>query len=361
MAADWLFDLYDSRSRAVSQAPPGQPAVPGADDAAPRPAGAPRVLVVTQRFDPHADVVTAALHRAQVPTLRLNTEDFHSCSVDWDCDQPGLRIGKPDGQFIDLHQATACYFRRPAPLRAHPGLGDEAARQFCAAESEAFLSGVYALPGLRWISHPVRIQAAEAKVGQLALARRIGLPVPRTLVTNDPARAIEFTESLPGDLVVKPLRTSFLTHDRNEIEIYAQRLTKPEFSKLADLVRFTPTLLQEAVAKTSEVRVTVMGSQLFAVEISPRGTGIPFDWTSVSSAEFTYRPIQLPIEIERLVQVFLKWYGLEFGAVDFARADDGSLFFLENNPNGVWYWLEMETGLPMADRMARLLTVPGPA
>jgi hypothetical protein len=32
------------------------------------------------------------------------------------------------------------------------------------------------------------------------------------------------------------------------------------------------------------------------------------------------------------------------------------LVFLEPNPNGQWYWIELSTGAPMADAMSDLLS-----
>src|SRR4029453_19406378 len=46
---------------------------------------------------------------------------------------------------------------------------------------------------------------------------------------------------------------------------------------------------------------------------------------------------------------------LRFGAIDLIETPEGEHVFLENNPNGQWYWVEMMTGQPMARAMADLL------
>jgi glutathione synthase/RimK-type ligase-like ATP-grasp enzyme len=51
----------------------------------------------------------------------------------------------------------------------------------------------------------------------------------------------------------------------------------------------------------------------------------------------------------------LKVFGLNFGAFDIIRDDDDQLYFIELNPNGQWYWIELLTGLPMVQAMVELL------
>jgi hypothetical protein len=59
--------------------------------------------------------------------------------------------------------------------------------------------------------------------------------------------------------------------------------------------------------------------------------------------------------VERACLAIVKQLGLHFGAIDLLETPDGDYVFLENNPNGQWYWIEMITGQPMARAMADLL------
>lgn len=354
MASSWPVGLFDSHVEERQHLSFADGPL-RSQSSSPGPANAPRVLIVTQRFDPHADIVEGALTRMGASAVRLNSEDIHSFSFNWSSDPPGLQIGNTSAQPFDMNRIAGCYFRRPLPAPAHPDLKEPAAQIFSASETEAFLGGLYALPGLRWISPPAILQDAGAKISQLAVAKQVGFTVPRTVVSNDPATVLDFASGMDTEVVVKPLRTPFVEFDSSRIEFYAQRLSRSDVIRLAENARFAPTLLQEYVPKCSEVRVTVMGSSVFAVEITPVSPDLPLDWTSANASEFSYRPFPLPEKLERMIHEFLGRYRLQFGALDFLKTSDGNLVFLENNPNGVWYWLELETGLPMADSMARLL------
>ena len=58
------------------------------------------------------------------------------------------------------------------------------------------------------------------------------------------------------------------------------------------------------------------------------------------------------------LRAYLKACGLRFGAFDLIVTPQGEYVFLELNPNGQWYWVELSTGAPMADAMADLLENP---
>ncbi|MFE2117257.1 hypothetical protein ACFXAY_28180 [Streptomyces microflavus] len=303
-------------------------------------------------------MVEAALARKGTAVLRLNTEDFHSYAFNWGSDSPGLHIDRGIDS-IDISQAVGCYFRKPLSPPFHPGLVAPESRSFSALEADAFLGSLYALRGVRWISHPALIETAGSKVGQLATARSLGLSVPRTLVTNDPTKAKDFVRALDADILIKPLRTASIELDLEQVDFFARRLSVSEAMHTSDVIRFAPTLIQEFIPKHSEIRVTIIGGDLFAVEITPLSVDIPVDWTSLKSTFFSYKPFELPEGITSRLHEFLGHYGLSFGAFDFVKTEGGQLIFLENNPNGAWYWLEREIGIPMADSMAQLLLGSG--
>jgi glutathione synthase/RimK-type ligase-like ATP-grasp enzyme len=48
--------------------------------------------------------------------------------------------------------------------------------------------------------------------------------------------------------------------------------------------------------------------------------------------------------------------GLKFATVDIKESRDGTLYFLELNPQGQFLYVEILTGLPIAVAMAKYLT-----
>lgn len=315
--------------------------------------------MVTRRFDPHADVVIAGLEKIGVEAFRINTEDFlDSHTISWESDAGCVRVSDGYGRSVSLPAGIlSCYMRRPLPVAPHHGLLDAPARAFAASEGESLIESLYALSGIRWVSSPRDLRAAEPKLPQLRLAQLLGLRVPRTLVTNNPKDALEFARTLRSDIAVKPLRTSSIEVGDLRYDLYTRRMTTTEFARCVGAVQYSPCILQEFVPKEVEYRVTIMGPDLFATEIDSRAVaGAQTDWREVDAGTVRYCPVQLPVGLQEALRAFLQRYGLEFGAIDLVRTPDGEFVFLENNPNGVWYWLELATGQPMAASMARLLT-----
>ena len=63
-----------------------------------------------------------------------------------------------------------------------------------------------------------------------------------------------------------------------------------------------------------------------------------------------------PKELTQLCVAHVKALGLNFGALDFVVDKHGEFWFLENNPNGQWAFIEVATGQPIGKAIADLLT-----
>jgi len=121
-------------------------------------------------------------------------------------------------------------------------------------------------------------------------------------------------------------------------------------------IALTAHLFQAKVAKEADVRVTVVGDQLFAAELSLTD-GAPIgalDWRQ-HHEYIRYRPCPVPSVVADGVADLVNRLGLRFGALDFILTPDGQWVFLEINPNGQWAWIERVTGLPISAALADLL------
>jgi len=320
------------------------------------------VLIVTRRFDPHADVVVVALERLGVGCLRLNTEDMlDALQLSWRAG-PGSRgsLHLQDGFGRSLEPsalAVAGYYRTPGPVLPATGLESSPARSFASSEGEALLTSLLAASGIRWLSSPDRVLRAAAKLPQIELAGRLGLAVPPTLVTNRPEEAYEFAREHDFDVIVKPMATpSFERGDRLH-DVFTRRLTQAELLCHLEAVRLAPTMLQAHISKRAEVRVTIVGEEVFAVALDSQSVpGAELDWRRVGPATIEHTVVALPEALVSKLHRFLECCGLRFGAIDLIETPEGDFVFLENNPSGAWYWLEQVTGLPMTHTLAHQLS-----
>jgi glutathione synthase/RimK-type ligase-like ATP-grasp enzyme len=197
------------------------------------------------------------------------------------------------------------------------------------------------------------MQAARWKLRQLQVAVHAGLSVPDTLITTDPTAAAGFLGE--GLAVVKTIAdTRVVSSDR---EIYALTEPIPSNAELGSLP-LAPTLFQRRIDKSADVRVTIIGDRVFPVQITTPSDA-HLDFRDTEPELCTYTVVNLDSNVESACLRYLKAYGLRFGAFDFAKKNDGTLWFLECNPAGEWGWLEPATGLRITAALVDLLLGAG--
>jgi D-alanine-D-alanine ligase-like ATP-grasp enzyme len=103
-----------------------------------------------------------------------------------------------------------------------------------------------------------------------------------------------------------------------------------------------------------DLRVTVVGDQVFTAEIDATATSYPVDMRMVLD-EAAMRPAGLPAAVEKSLLALTQRLGLTFGAADLRRRPDGRHVFLELNPAGQWLFVEARTGQPITSAVAGLL------
>ncbi|MDZ4063075.1 MAG: RimK-like protein, partial [Coriobacteriia bacterium] len=119
--------------------------------------------------------------------------------------------------------------------------------------------------------------------------------------------------------------------------------------------RTAPSMVQWAVPDKTDLRVTVLGERVFAVEILVDGHGVNDDWR-LHKKQTAFVPHELPTLVASQCVEIVAALGLRFGAVDLALTG-GDYYFLEINPTGEWAWLVDAAGLPIdevfADELAQ--------
>ncbi|WP_338677705.1 ATP-grasp ribosomal peptide maturase [Streptomyces sp. SCSIO 30461] len=283
------------------------------------------VLVLTNRLDPTADLVVTHLNTRGVPVFRCDTADFPTEVTMTATLTDGWGGVLDDGhRRLSLSEVRSVYFRRPEEFLLPDGMS-EAGRRFAAAQSRAGFLGVTASLPCLWINHPARDANANYKPWQLAVAHRLGLNPPRTLITNDPYAARKFAADLGAPMITKSLGAPVETV-----------IVDP--ADLDGSVELCAHLFQEWMDKAYEVRLTVVGDQFFPVEIHAGSDAARIDWRT-DYASLTYKPTTAPREVRERLTAFMRHFGLVFAAFDFIVTPDGEWRFLEVNPNGQWSWI----------------------
>lgn len=310
------------------------------------------ILAVTHGSDEHAPSLLAALAARGARCARFDAASFPQ--------RAALRIRQGAAgadAALEVHgeppvragEVQAVWWRRVRLPELHPEITDPAHRQFAWDECEQALGAFWlALAAARWVNPLGADRDAHRKPHQLATAQAMGLEVPRTLVTNDPAAARAFVQELggPGRVIYKPFTGT--------AELWREaRLLRPEELELLPALRYAPVIFQEYVPGL-DLRATVVGERVFTCRIDARETAYPVDWR-LDPEGARFEPVTLPAETERRLLELHRRLGLRYGAADLRETPDGRAVFLEVNPGGQWLFAERRAGLPVTDALAELL------
>lgn len=308
------------------------------------------ILIFSHPEDDHATDVMAELDRRGHPANLVDSAHFpvqSSLSQTFSLKELCVEYVTNDGRRIDLSECRAAWWRRPQPYTVHEDL-DPDVKSFAYTESHEAFTGALALLDAIWVNPPHLDERAHHKTLQLATALRVGLPIPRTLVTNDPNAVRRFIAD------VKPSHTIYKTFLATEEHWRETRVLREEELSLLELVRFAPVIFQERIVADTDIRVTIVGDEMFATAIRPDPCGYSLDYRmDMNAASFT--PTELPQDVKKPLRELMKRLGIVYGAVDLLHTPDGQYIFLEVNPAGEWRFVEDRTAQPITSAMADLL------
>jgi glutathione synthase/RimK-type ligase-like ATP-grasp enzyme len=293
----------------------------------------------TDRFPTEVQVAFAQTAEAEVLQFRSGSQD--------------VRIGPDD----------AIWYRRASWAAKLPKDMDPQLRSGCVGESKALLLGMIAAAPCFVLDPPDLVRERGHKPQQQRLARACGLETPRTLMTNDPEQAREFIASCRDGAIAKML-AAFPVHDAQGEEqvVFTTALTDEHVAEL-DGLRYSPMVFQEKIRKALELRITVIGSRMFAAAVDSQATaGAEVDWRERGVTLLrSWMPYTLPAAVERSLELYMDRIGMQYSAIDIIVEPDGRHVFLEANPAGECWWLEYNSPrFPLAEALADvLLDVPG--
>lgn len=303
------------------------------------------VLILTSEEDVTADMVVARLHETGTPVLRLDPADLPGKAVLSAAYAHGDFEGhlSVNGHVLGMKGLRSVWVRRPgepAAHAAHPSL-------WLTAETGQALYGMLFSASARWMNHPRNAAQARLKPWQLKVAHHSGFAVPPTVFTTAPRLARQFTEE-HGDVVVKSASGPQAVDPGLTVPT---SLVGPDADFTA--VAAGPALLQRYIPKRADVRLTCVGTRLFAARKTAEPGQVDGRYGDTGHA---WEAVSTPVRIGESVREYVALAGLAYAAFDFAEDEDGVWWFLECNQGGQFGFIELETGQPISEAVARWLS-----
>lgn len=212
------------------------------------------------------------------------------------------------------------------------------------------LLGRLAAHGMPIINSPRGLEIAIDKYLSLARMAAAGLPVPRTLVAQNPVAIEAAWRSLGNDCIAKPL---FGSRGRGIVRISDQE-------SLAALLQTTTVsqpaggvaYLQEFVPHDGwDVRILIVGNNTFSI----RRFAAPGEWrtnVSLGGRPEAFEPPRAWVDLARAAARAVE---TEIAGVDLLPGPDGRVVVLEVNAVPGWRGLESATGFDVSDAVVHHL------
>lgn len=312
------------------------------------------IVIISHPQDLHAERVMEVLRREGREVLLLDLShlpNHATVAIEYGGDGLSRLEYRSEGQGVfDLTRACSVWWRRPqSPDLSSVTDGDVLV--FTHNEWQEATNGLWQLIDAPWMNPPGADDVAARKLHQLKVAAGLGLRIPRTMVTSDPDAARSFIDREGiGRTIYK---TFSCTH-----QVWREtRLVGLKELDLLDKVRLAPVIFQEYVQAAADLRVTVVGSNLFVGEIDSSDTDYPVDFR-MSLGQSRVASGTLPDAVSQRLLALVERLGLVYGAIDLRRTPDGDHVFLEINTAGEFLFVEERTGLPITQAVADWLARP---
>ena len=316
----------------------------------------PIVLIVTNRYDVHADHLVPMIEARGAQVFRFNTERLLADhQISWN--STGIGTIRNRHHEVAIEDVTSVWYRKPNDYEMPDEWLDY--EEFLREELRATIGGLYrCLSHVNWVNPLDAQRRASYKLLQLRVATCSGLSVPEYIVTNDPLEAAAFGKRhQEHGLAIKTIGKG-LVHLPPGKTIFTNRLTAKRVNE-PDRISGFPHFLQAYIPKKTELRITIVGEEMFASEMQTQDSPNPKsreDWRRYDLNHVAYNACEIPDELELGLRHLMKHLGLVYGAVDVIRTQDDEFVFLEVNPGGQWLWIEQRVGLPISAAIADRLT-----
>ncbi|MDR6920601.1 MvdD family ATP-grasp ribosomal peptide maturase [Chryseobacterium sp. 2987] len=190
------------------------------------------------------------------------------------------------------------------------------------------------------LGKPSVYRRLDSKEEQLKIADKIGLKIPESCITNNPEEAKKFI--LKHQNVVAKMQTGFAIYeDGVECVVFTNVVSEDKLDELDSLL-YCPMQFQKKIEKKKELRVTVVGRDVYTFEIdSQQSEEAKIDWRKDGvNLIKKWERTELPADIEAKILELLDVYNVDYGAIDIIVSPEDEYYFIEINAAGEFFWLD---------------------
>ena len=319
------------------------------------------VLIITFSQDNESiSLVTEALEAKGEKVFRFDTDRYPTeVKLDLYSGQSETGIITDGDQQIDLTEVSSVWYRRMRYGQKLPKSMDQQYKEASLRECRATVRGMISSLGGFHFDKMANVDVANNKQLQLKVAQQVGLETPRTLISNHPQAVKKFAQQCSEQGIISKMLSSFAIYGEQGEEnvVFTNPVTEEDLENLEGLC-FCPMTFQENIPKSLELRTTIVGNQIFTAAVdSQKMEGSTFDWRKEGKALVKdWQPYNLPEDVEKKLLKLMAHFSLNYGAIDIIVTPDNRHVFLEVNPVGEFFWMEIfSPHFPISQEIAKML------
>jgi glutathione synthase/RimK-type ligase-like ATP-grasp enzyme len=319
-----------------------------------------KILIITHSKDNECvEVVSKKIKEFNGSPIRFNVDEYplkYSISSCYENNEWKVYLDY-QGVRVSIHDIESVWYRRSHNLGS--GLTDVLEKEFLSSaygEIRTTLFGMLESLNCFQISKFSQYRRLDSKEEQMKIASYLGLNVPETCITNNPQEAKRFVKERPNGVISK-MQSSFAVMKDGVENVVFTNLVKEEDLNDIDSLQYCPMQFQEKLEKKLELRVTIVGDEVFAFAVdSQKSETAKLDWRKDGNALLEdWFPYELPVDVKEKLLQMMDIYQINYGAIDIIVTPNDEYYFLEINSAGEFFWLDRLIDGAISEQMAKVL------
>lgn len=315
----------------------------------------PKVLILTKRSDIESDLIGIQLLKNGIDYIKINEEDI---PLDLGVE---FRVGNKNGVLLKLRNKQIIIDNVKVVLFRYFDL--KFLKYLTGIRQMYFEQQWYQIfkclqtsLKCQWINNPKNTFDSENRLYQLLVAQKTGFRIPDTSITNIPSSGIKFSNQHSKRIVAKVLH-----HHEIIYKEYSHRfptsIVSTDYLSESNELKYAPVILQERIAISEEIRITVINRRVFPVRITTNKYKSDYsDLHKVEEKFLNFEHFEIEKNVAKMCINLNRQLGLLVSSIDLLVDKKGETHFLEINPIGDWNWLEKHVNLPITDSVSKLIS-----
>ncbi|MGM0931161.1 MAG: ATP-grasp domain-containing protein [Actinomycetota bacterium] len=302
-------------------------------------------VIVGQLSDPHVQSVIRHVDGQVVVFDAASLSDFP-----FEFYESALTLPDTKGRAVTISpgQHARGWIRRISPADWMTGVPGESQEAAIKASWITLLTAVIRTSGVQWLSDIDQIVRAENKLVVDACARRLKVPMPRTVVSNrvDPVQA-----HLGDVAIAKTLGPGHYIGVDGAYTVFAQAVSSRDLSHVD--IAIAPFMFQERLQALRHLRIVTVADSVWGAALENQG--LPDDWRAQPEAHHSFEAVRLDSAVQRMASSIASDLSLGYTSQDWIETIDG-FFLLDVNPGGQWMFLPTPSADAASREIARWLS-----